>query len=178
MVSEEGRRLISFLGYFGGFWRPPFSFLVFFFKLGYLEAGYQLISLDDCWLDKKRGPDGRLRPDAARFPGGIRALSDYVSRGGCARVMERTLWNSSLVFLLVRQMHARGLRFGIYEDYGNYTCAGYPGVLNHMELDAQTMAEWQVDYVKLDGCYAYPSHMDRGRLFARRRFYRVLLGLT
>ncbi|KAI9556960.1 hypothetical protein GHT06_016754 [Daphnia sinensis] len=103
---------------------------------GYAKAGYNLISLDDCWLDKKRGPDGRLRPDPLRFPSGIRALSNYI--------------------------HSRGLRFGIYEDYGNYTCAGYPGILNHMELDAQTFADWQVDYVKLDGCYSYPSQMDKG----------------
>lgn len=59
-------------------------------------------------------------------------------------------------------MHERGLRFGIYEDYGNFTCAGYPGILNHMELDAKTFADWQVDYVKLDGCYAFPSQMDKG----------------
>lgn len=76
------------------------------------------------------------------------------------------------------------MRFGIYEDFGNYTCAGYPvnkivvvvidstlshflfhsmkGILNHMELDAQTFADWQVDYVKLDGCYSFPSQMDKG----------------
>ena len=31
-----------------------------------------------------------------------------------------------------------------------------------METDALTFAEWQVDYVKLDGCYAFPSQMDAG----------------
>lgn len=60
-------------------------------------------------------------------------------------------------------MHARGLKFGIYEDFGNFTCAGYPGILNDLELDAKTFADdWQVDYVKLDGCYAFPSQMDKG----------------
>jgi len=103
---------------------------------GYVEAGYNLISLDDCWLDKTRSPDGKLRPDPVRFPSGIRSLSDY--------------------------MHSRGLKFGIYEDYGNFTCAGYPGILNHLETDAATFAEWQVDYVKLDGCYSLPSQMDKG----------------
>jgi len=43
------------------------------------------------------------------------------------------------------------LKFGIYEDYGNFTCAGYPGILGHLEKDANTFAEWDVDYVKLDG---------------------------
>lgn len=69
----------------------------------------------------------------------------------------------AIYFLIDFQVHAKGLKFGIYEDYGNYTCAGYPGVLGYLQLDAQTFAEWDVDYVKLDGCYAHPSEMDRGR---------------
>ena len=48
----------------------------------------------------------------------------------------------------------KGLKFGIYEDYGNYTCGGYPGILGHLEEDAQTIADWGVDYIKVDGCYA------------------------
>ncbi len=59
-------------------------------------------------------------------------------------------------------MHDLGLQFGIYEDYGNFTCAGYPGVLGHLETDAQTFAEWGVDYVKLDGCYADAETYDEG----------------
>ena len=51
---------------------------------------------------------GLLQPDAARFPSGIKALADYV--------------------------HSKGLKFGIYEDYGNFTCGGYPGVLGHMQV--------------------------------------------
>lgn len=31
-----------------------------------------------------------------------------------------------------------------------------------MELDATTFAEWDVDYVKLDGCYADYNTMDQG----------------
>ena len=49
------------------------------------------------------------------------------------------------------QVHSLGLKFGIYEDYGNFTCAGYPGILGHLETDADTFASWDVDYVKLDG---------------------------
>lgn len=59
-------------------------------------------------------------------------------------------------------MHKKGLQFGIYEDYGNYTCGGYPGILGHLKTDADTFAEWGVDYVKLDGCYADPKDMDQG----------------
>lgn len=51
------------------------------------------------------------------------------------------------------KVHSKGLLFGIYEDIGTNTCAGYPGSADHFELDAQTFADWGVDYVKLDGCY-------------------------
>lgn len=54
------------------------------------------------------------------------------------------------------------MKFGIYEDYGTHTCQGYPGVIDHMELDAQTFAEWEADYVKLDGCYADYLKMNEG----------------
>ncbi|KAL7740517.1 hypothetical protein ACLKA6_012290 [Drosophila palustris] len=103
---------------------------------GYASAGYEYVNIDDCWLEKHRGPAGQLLSDHKRFPNGIKALSDYI--------------------------HARGLKFGIYEDYGNYTCAGYPGIIGYEESDALQFAAWNVDYVKLDGCYAQPYDMDRG----------------
>ncbi|XP_063866116.1 alpha-N-acetylgalactosaminidase-like [Scylla paramamosain] len=103
---------------------------------GYLNAGYDMISLDDCWLAHERDQQGRLQPDPNRFPSGIPALANFV--------------------------HSKGLKFGIYEDLGTKTCAGYPGVLNHLETDANTFAEWGVDYIKLDGCYSSHEQMDEG----------------
>ena len=103
---------------------------------GYAAAGYEYIIIDDCWLAMERDSSGRLQPDPTRFPSGMRALADYV--------------------------HARGLKFGIYEDYGTLTCGGYPGSIDHLELDAQTFADWTVDYLKLDGCYADAKQMDVG----------------
>ncbi|XP_075981253.1 alpha-N-acetylgalactosaminidase-like [Anticarsia gemmatalis] len=102
---------------------------------GYLAAGYEYITIDDCWLDKDRGPDGRLVPDPKRFPSGMKALADYV--------------------------HSKGLKFGIYEDYGSSTCAGYPGVEGHEALDAETLASWDVDYIKLDGCNTDVRNMNK-----------------
>ena len=37
---------------------------------GYLAAGYDTIIIDDCWLDTKRSPEGKLQPDPKRFPSG------------------------------------------------------------------------------------------------------------
>ncbi|XP_026763071.2 alpha-N-acetylgalactosaminidase [Galleria mellonella] len=103
---------------------------------GYLNAGYNYVGIDDCWLEKTRGPDGRMVPDRERFPSGMKALSDYI--------------------------HERGLKFGMYQDYGNFTCAGYPGVLGNEKLDIDTFVEWEIDYLKLDGCYIQPTDMDAG----------------
>ena len=55
---------------------------------------------------------------------------------------------------LAEQVHSLGLKFGIYLDFGTKTCAGYPGSLDYLEVDAKTMAEWGVDYIKMDGCYS------------------------
>ncbi|VDN06433.1 unnamed protein product [Thelazia callipaeda] len=93
---------------------------------GYFQAGYEYIHVDDCWMEGTRDQFGRLVADHQRFPSGMAALADY--------------------------MHKRGLKFGIYADYGTATCAGFPGTYQHTKIDANTFADWQVDYLKLDGC--------------------------
>ncbi|XP_043380509.1 alpha-N-acetylgalactosaminidase isoform X5 [Chelonia mydas] len=99
---------------------------------GWKELGYKYVNLDDCWSAKERDSQGRLQPDPDRFPSGIKALADYV--------------------------HSKGLKFGIYSDMGNYTCNGYPGTtLDTIDTDAKTFAEWEVDMLKLDGCYSNSS---------------------
>lgn len=42
------------------------------------------------------------------------------------------------------------------------TCAGYPGSIDHLEIDAKSLAEWEVDFIKMDGCYAETSQMIDG----------------
>lgn len=95
---------------------------------GYLAAGYDQVSIDDCWEDHSgRDTAGKLVPDSSRFPSGMKALGDY--------------------------MHAKGVRFGTYSDEGTLTCGGFPGTKDHETEDAETFASWGVDYLKLDGCY-------------------------
>lgn len=57
-------------------------------------------------------------------------------------------------------MHSKGLKFGIYESVGSKSCEGYAGIEGHEKTDAQTFADWGVDYVKLDGCYTDERKMD------------------
>ncbi|NDZ78504.1 hypothetical protein G3I19_08200 [Streptomyces sp. SID10853] len=93
---------------------------------GLAAKGYDTVTTDDCWMTHSRNADGDLVPDPDRFPHGMA----YVGR----------------------QLHAMGLKFGIYEDAGTSTCGGYPGSYGHIKQDADLFAKWRVDYLKLDGC--------------------------
>jgi len=108
-------------------------------RSGLRDAGYDYVCLDDHWHGG-RGMDGRLRPDPVRFPMGIRGLAD--------------------------ELHAQGLRLGIYTCAGRLTCGGEPGSEGSEEVDAATFAEWGVDYVKDDYCHAPP---DRDAAIERYR---------
>lgn len=93
---------------------------------GMKDVGYQYIIIDDCW-QKSRDTDGNIVADPERFPGGIKALADYV--------------------------HSKGLKFGLYSDAGALTCGGRPGSAGHEFQDARQYAKWGVDYLKYDWCY-------------------------
>jgi alpha-galactosidase len=93
---------------------------------GMRAAGYQYLNIDDCWMAGERDAGGNLAPDPKKFPGGMKALADYV--------------------------HARGLKLGIYLDRGSKTCGGFPGSYGYETRDANLLASWGVDYLKYDNC--------------------------
>ena len=106
---------------------------------GYLDAGYRYIVIDDCWSLMERDAQGRLVPDPAKFPRGMKALSDDV--------------------------HELGFLFGMYSCAGVRTCAGYPSSFDHEFIDAKTFAEWGVDYLKYDFCN-FPSSAEGKNRYA------------
>lgn len=65
----------------------------------------------DCWMAKERDSNNRLQADPDRFPNGIKSLAD--------------------------EIHSMGLKLGIYADFGTHTCAGYPGSIDYLQLDAE-----------------------------------------
>jgi alpha-galactosidase len=105
---------------------------------GLAADGYDTIVVDDCWMAATRSPSGALRPDAATFPDGIPYVANVV--------------------------HGLGLKLGIYASAGTATCAGRPGSYGHYAQDAQTFANWGVDFVKLDFCHL-PSGANTATLF-------------
>ena len=45
-----------------------------------------------------------------------------------------------------------GLKFGMYSSAGYLTCGRFTASLGKEDIDAQTFADWGVDYLKYDNC--------------------------
>jgi alpha-galactosidase len=90
---------------------------------GMRDAGYVYINIDDTW-EAGRDAKGVIQTNK-KFPD-MKALADYV--------------------------HSKGLKLGIYSGPGPKTCAGYEGSFGHEDQDAQTYAQWGIDYLKYDLC--------------------------
>ena len=90
---------------------------------GMRDAGYVYVNIDDTW-EGDRDAQGRIQSNE-KFPD-MKALADYV--------------------------HSKGLKLGIYSSPGPKTCAGFEGSMGHEEQDAQTYADWGIDYLKYDLC--------------------------
>jgi alpha-galactosidase len=90
---------------------------------GMRDAGYVYVNIDDTW-EGERDAQGVIHSNS-KFPD-MKALADYV--------------------------HGKGMKLGIYSSPGLKTCAKYEGSYGHEEQDAQTWAQWGVDYLKYDLC--------------------------
>ena len=38
---------------------------------GYADVGYEYVNIDDCWMERERGADGKLVANPDLFPEGI-----------------------------------------------------------------------------------------------------------
>lgn len=120
-------------------------------KSGLAAKGYRYINIDEGWW-ARRGADGRLVIRSDKFPS--------------ARLADgRTSFRP-----LTDQLHAMGLKAGIYSDIGRNSCgqihsddkANLPsgtvaerevGLYGHVEQDiALYFGEWGFDLIKVDAC--------------------------
>jgi alpha-galactosidase len=92
---------------------------------GMRDAGYVYLEIDDGWQGEREA-DGVLRPND-RFQD-MKRLSNYI--------------------------HSKGLKLALYSSPGPKSCGGFEGSYGHEDQDAQTFAEWGVDYLKYDWCSA------------------------
>jgi alpha-galactosidase len=129
-----------------------------FITSGMKDVGYQYVNLDDCWMDGRDSATGKIKVSGSKFPSGIAALADYV--------------------------HGKGLKLGIYSTPNTKTCAGLyggytggVGSLGYETTDAQTYADWGVDYLKYDKCQgqlsAFAVMRDALRKTGRPIFYSI-----
>lgn len=103
---------------------------------GLKDAGYNYLVIDDLWHASSRAADGTPKESPTKFPKGMKAAADYV--------------------------HERGLKFGIYSDAAQSTCAGAYGSLGYESIDAKQYAAWGVDLLKYDYCGA-PGDVDSAK---------------
>jgi len=96
-------------------------------KCGLLDAGYCYVNLDDCWQSSMRDGKGRLQGDLKAFPSGIKSL--------------------------VKDLNKKGFKVGIYSSNGTLTCEDLPASLGNERIDAETFAEWGIEYFKYDFCH-------------------------
>lgn len=96
-------------------------------KTGLLDAGYKYINLDDCWQSSMRTADGKLQGDLTRFPRGMKPL--------------------------IEEINELGFKVGLYTSNGTLTCEDLPASLYNEAVDADTLAEWGVEYFKYDFCH-------------------------
>ena len=99
-------------------------------KSGLADAGYTYVNLDDCWQSSLRDKDGRMMGDLTNFPSGIKAL--------------------------VGKINELGLKTGIYSSNGSLTCEDMPASLGNEAVDADTFADWGIEYFKYDFCHNSP----------------------
>ncbi|KAG6836109.1 hypothetical protein H0H93_011221, partial [Arthromyces matolae] len=95
-------------------------------SLGLRDVGYHHVNLDDCWSEKNRSASGDLVANKERFPSGMNNLTN--------------------------QIHALGLKAGIYGDSGWFTCQLYPGSFQNEERDVTQFQKWGFDLLKYDNC--------------------------
>lgn len=91
---------------------------------GLADCGYKYVNLDDCWMSSMRDENGKLQGDFVTFPSGIKSLADRINE--------------------------LGLKLGIYSSNGTLTCEDLPASLGKEAIDADTFAEWGIEYFKYD----------------------------
>jgi hypothetical protein len=103
---------------------------------GMKDAGYQYVNIDEGWWQGTRDAAGDITVDTAEWPGGMKAIADYI--------------------------HGKGLKAGIYTDAGRDGCGYYyptgrpaapgSGSEGHYDQDFLRFSQWGFDFVKVDWC--------------------------
>ncbi|MEV7345314.1 RICIN domain-containing protein [Streptomyces sp. NPDC093544] len=112
---------------------------------GMAAAGYKYVNIDEGWWQGARDSGGNISVDTAQWPGGMKAIADYI--------------------------HSKGLKAGIYTDAGLNGCGYYypttqpaapnTGMEGHNQQDLQSFQNWGFDFVKIDWCGGSAEGLDQ-----------------
>lgn len=91
---------------------------------GMKAAGYEYVVMDGGW-EGFHDANGLFHPDARKFPN-MKDTCDYI--------------------------HSLGLKAGIHTTPGPMTCSGREGSYGYEEKDAETFAQWGIDWINHDWC--------------------------
>ncbi|MFF1873314.1 ricin-type beta-trefoil lectin domain protein [Streptomyces sp. CB03911] len=99
---------------------------------GLVAAGYTNLTVDDCWMQRTSAGylHGAATWGSSSQPGYDWELTDYAA-----------------------YVHSQGMEAGLYSTSGVNTCQGVPGgVKGHEQADANSLAYWGIDSLKVDNC--------------------------
>ncbi|GAA0938581.1 ricin-type beta-trefoil lectin domain protein [Kribbella koreensis] len=108
---------------------------------GLVAAGYTNLTVDDCWMQRTSAGylHGAATWGSSSQPGFDWELTDYSN-----------------------YLHSQGMETGLYSTSGVNTCQGVPGgVMGHEQADANSLAYWGIDSLKLDNCGTTSSNRQQ-----------------
>lgn len=119
---------------------------------GLPSAGYVHVNIDEGWWQGQRDANGDMVVDTAQWPGGMKAIVDYI--------------------------HSKGLKAGIYSDAGRDGCGYYfptsgqpaaprTGMEGHEAQDALQFQRWGFDFLKVDWCGGDVEGLDPRSTYQR-----------
>ncbi len=119
---------------------------------GLADHGWCYVNIDDYWQNRPlEDKDTTLMGPSRNVDGSIGVNARFPSMAK-----------------LAEDVHAKGLRIGLYSSPGPTTCGGCTGSWQHEFQDARTYADWGFDYLKYDWCsygsVAMGSGLDKARV--------------
>jgi alpha-galactosidase len=127
---------------------------------GLSQHGWSYVNVDDFWQVNPGSKDATLHGPIRDASGNILPNSRFPDMKG-----------------LADQIHALGLKAGLYSSPGSWTCGGCAGSYQHEEQDAQQYAAWGFDYLKYDWCsysQVYDKEIGGGGLPGRIKPYKLM----
>jgi len=129
-------------------------------KSGLHRQGYTYVNIDDAW-------EGGIEPNPATGRG--RNIPASRDANGDPTTNDRFPDMKGLV----DQIHALGLKAGLYSSPGPTTCQGLGATWQHEEQDARAYARWGFDYLKYDWC-GYSQIAPMPTLEDRQKPYKLM----